>query len=452
VDVKARPQIRRRTDLDHFRGRSRVLTSVHADLILAIVALAQAPSDAALATSADAVHEADRLVWEEHPAALSARMSALLQLRYLGARRARPDLQDESGVSLRRARLGWEGSALSPTLAFKLELEMGQGTIGPLDLYVEWRLSSHFTVRAGQMRVPFSRSWMTPEQLLLFPERSVATDELRYDYDLGALVEGRWRDGRAQAWLGAFNGAGRNVVGNDNLDPMLLGRVAVTPLGDPIRLAEGDRVRTARPALAFGVTGTLDYVPVPDAYGYTSRAPTYPRSVTVVDTNQDGRRDGVRVLQAELDLAGRWRGFALDGELYARHETWRDFGALQPVPADRFAPRASFRGGFAQLSYSFWRGLQLAGRASVAEISPLALDGRRRAVTTCVGPDGASFACALPYADRRAELSGLVAYSLPDGRLMLILAYSLLNWSATTRAPVAGSREHDVVAQFQFAL
>jgi hypothetical protein len=379
-------------------------------------------------------------------------MKALLQFRYLGVKaEGRPPL-DESSATLRRARVSWDGFAFSPKLGFKLEIEMGQGVVMPLDAYVEGRLSPHWTLRAGQMRVPFSRSWMTPEQMLLFPERPIGTEEFRYSYDLGFLAETRWFDGRVVGFVGAFNGAGPNVAANDNLAPMLIARLEVTPTRALVARSEGDRTHTPHPAVSLGATATIDYVPVSNGYGYTSSVPIAPRPITAIDTNNDGRADGVRVVQGELDGAVRWRGVAFDVEVYARRESWGDVGALQPATQNQFSPRADYAGAFAQLSYSFRRGFQAAGRLSVTELSPLTLDGRLRPTATCTGATGMTFECRLPYADRRAELSLLAAYSLWDGHLLGAVAYSLLNWSATTGDAVPASREHDVVAQLQFAL
>jgi len=393
----------------------------------------------------------DGVVWEDRAVPFALRMKALIQLSYVLAKTEGLPVTD-SGAFLRTARLGWDGYALSPKLGYKFELELGAGVVAPLDVYFEGRLSPHWTVRAGQMRVPFSRNWLTPEQMLLFPIRSIATDQFRYGYDIGALVQSRWLDGRLFAFFGVFNGAGPNVAANDNVDPMLVLRVEGTVTREPVGRAEGDRGRSLRPAIAVGASATADYVPAPAAYGYRSGVPVSPRPLATVDTNADGRPDGVRVLEGELDVAVRWRGLAADVELYTRREAWNDIGALQPDVQNRFVPRKDYAGLFGQLSYSFMGGLQLAGRFSATQLSPLTVGGRPRPLTVCTGPGGMAFDCRLPYADRRAELSVLAAYSLWDGHALGALMYSFLNWSTTSGESVPASREHNVIAQIQFAL
>jgi hypothetical protein len=393
----------------------------------------------------------DGLVWEDPAAPFAVRMKALLQFRYEIAKTEGVTVTDH-GVWLPAARLGWDGYAFSRKLGYRFEVDYGGGQITPLDINVEVRLSPHWTLRAGQVRVPFSRSWMTREQMLLYPVRAFATDVFRYGYDIGVLVESRWFDDRVSALLGVFNGAGPNVVANDNVDPMLAARVQVALTRASVAWGEGDRARTPRPAVAVGASATADYVPPPSAYGYTSRVPLSPRPVVALDSDGNGRPDGVRVLEAELDVAVRWRGVAVDAEIYGRRETWPDIGTLQPDPQNRFVPRNEYAGLFGQLSYSFVNGAQLAGRFSVAQLSPLAVGGRQYPPETCIGPDGVAFECNLPYADRRAELSVLAAYSLWDGHAVGALMYSLLNWSATTGAGVPTPRQHDFIAQLQFAL
>jgi hypothetical protein len=393
----------------------------------------------------------DGIVWEDRAAPFALRMKALIQLRYLLGKTEGLPVTD-SGAYLRAARLGWDGYALSPKLGYKFELEFGAGLVAPLDVYFEGRLSPHWTVRAGQMRVPFSRSWLTPEQMLLFPNRSLATEQFRYGYDIGALIQSTWLGGRLSAFFAVFNGAGPNVAANDNVDPLLVLRVEGAVTRERIARAEGDRGRTPRPAVAVGASATADYVPAPGAYGYTSGVPVSPRPLAPVDTNADGRPDGVRVLEGELDVSFRWRGLAADVELYTRREAWNDIGAAQPAVQNRFVPRTDYAGLFGQLSYSFAGGLQLGGRFSMTQLSPLTVGGRPRPVTTCTGPGGIAFECRLPYADRRAELSALAAYSLWDGHALGAVMYSLLNWSTTTGEAVPASREHNVIAQIQFAL
>jgi hypothetical protein len=378
-------------------------------------------------------------------------VSGLLQFQYEAVIRQGQPAPAESGVDLRRARFAVDTKIMSPRLSLRAELSADQGTLAPLDLYAEGRPSRSIAIRVGQMRVPFSASWLVPDQALIFPERSVATDAFRYDYDLGLLLILRPRrlDGRLVVMAGAFNGAGKNVAANDNVDPALLLRVAGTPLGLPPDAGEADLAVTTPPSLTIGGSAILDYVPVPDAYGYVSGFPLSPRPITVRDADMNRRPDGVRVVQLEVDVDVRWRGFAAQGEAYLRNETWFETGEVQPV-GSRFTPKRRFRGGYGQISYRLpWLPLVPSARWAVAEVSPLLLDGRRLPPQTCVAPDGAAFSCALPYSDRRAELSLAVAY-LPRGlHLAFTTIYSRLVWSSTLGDPLPSARDQRATMQAQ---
>ena len=181
------------------------------------------------------------------------RVGGLLQVEYLGiateghvARRlsdmaaplapAPPNtpstpVLDESTLILRRARLSAGGFVGTPRIGYFVELDAGQGELVLFEYRMRAELGQGLTLNIGQMRVPFSRSWAIRDDRLLFPERSIATDQFRYDYDIGITVEGRWLADRLALTLGGFNGGGRVLARNDNLDPMLVLRMEATPVG-----------------------------------------------------------------------------------------------------------------------------------------------------------------------------------------------------------------------------
>jgi hypothetical protein len=298
--------------------------------------------------------------------------------------------------------------------------------------------------------VPFSRNFTIVEDRLSFTERSIATDEFRYGYDVGVLATATFVDERLAASLGVFNGAGPNALGNDNVDPLFLARLSGT-LGSRTPNEEGDLVHTRPPSLTLGVAATLDFVPIPDAYGFTSGEPTGPTPIVARDTNGNGRPDGVRVFQLEGDLAVRWRGLAVDAEVYYRHEGWDQIGARQP-PAAEFIPHERYGGAFAQATYFVPAArLEAGARYSVTELSPLAVGGRRRVATACEDLTGMPFACALPFTDRRSEVT-LVAIGHWLGRGVQVTGmYSALRWKTANQPLLPWSREQRFLVQAQLA-
>ncbi len=401
------------------------------------------------------------------------RVGGLLQVEYLGiateghvARRlsdmaaplapAPPNMPstpflDESTLILRRARLSAGGFVGTPRLGYFVELDAGQGELVLLEYRMRAELGHGLTLNIGQMRVPFSRSWAIRDDRLLFPERSIATDQFRYDYDLGITVEGRWLADRLALTLGGFNGGGRVLARNDNLDPMLVLRMEATPVGAP--LAPPIEGPTDDPAsVVFGAAISADYVPTPPAYGYLSSDPQPPRQL-VIDANDDGLPDGITVLEAEIDAKATFRGFAAEAEGYYRHEAWHDIPVLQPATTTPFVPRNNYGGFFVQLFQSFATHDLLAGvRASFTELSPLSPGYQRYPQYSCLTSGGLNYACNLPYSDEELEISAVVVKRLIPRVLQVSGMYSFFNWGSTGPPAPSDSIEHRaiVVAQLTY--
>jgi outer membrane murein-binding lipoprotein Lpp len=368
--------------------------------------------------------------WLVEDGRFTLRLTGLVQLRYTVRAQEAFDSTKESGFSLRRARVGLAGQLYSPRLAYELKLEAAGG-VRLLDAFVVGELPGGFSLRGGQMKVPFSRIWMNPAETLSFLERPVAVEELRYDRDLG--VWGAWSGvgGRVVVGAGVWNGAGPEANANDNVDPLLVGRVQVTPLGAPWDPEEGDLGRTSAPALTVGAAGTFENTPVPESYGFGSAQPLD------TDVDADGERDNVRVWQAQVDVAFRWRGLGVEAEGFVRGEDW---GVIPVQQATPFAPRGTLWGGAVQASYVVIpERLQLGARYSRTDVS-LLLGGRERAST--------------PPGDELSEVSGLVQYQRHDHGIELGAMWSFIDWTSSDGVAAAtqgaGEQRFLMEAQVRF--
>ena len=208
----------------------------------------------------------------------------------------------ESSIIVKQARLAWDGTLYSPKLAYKLMAEFAQPAVSLLDVYVEGAPIAGFTLRGGQFKVPFSRSFLTSDEMLSFIERPVATDEFSYDRDVGLLLSWHGAGNKVEAGAGIWNGAGRNVKANDNLDPLVLGRVTVAVLGKLWRPEDGDFDTSPTPQLLIGAAASFENAPIPRAYGYGSGG-QMGRALPIAmrDLDTDGRDDNVRVVQANAE-------------------------------------------------------------------------------------------------------------------------------------------------------
>ncbi len=149
---------------------------------------------------------------------------------------------------LRRARVTVSGSVL-PTLQYRIQADFagGLGSASSIkaaltDGYIEWTRFAHAHVRVGQFKSPFGREWLIPSTQLVMAERTLATDLLTVNRQIGAMVTGNAEGGRLGYRAGLFNGNGRNTTVNDNGRFMYIVRGTAMPWQ---RAAASGRSRSA---------------------------------------------------------------------------------------------------------------------------------------------------------------------------------------------------------------
>jgi hypothetical protein len=367
----------------------------------------------------------------------SLKLSGYAELRYTTRFQEAFDPVDgsrvlESGFSLPRVRLSLGGHAQSSKLTYGLEVELAGGA-RLLEGWIEGELPHGLVVRGGQMKVPFSSEFLTREDALAFVDRPVATEEARWDRDLGLWLGWTGARGRVSAGAGLYNGAGATLNRNDNIDPLVVARVDVTAVGQPFERGEGDLDGTRDVAVQVGVAGAFENAPAPDVYGFG------PGQMLNTDVDGDGRRDNVRVVSLGANLALRWRGLGVEAEGAWRREDWGVIGAQQATP---FSPEKDLFGGFAQASYFVLPGrLQLGARYSRTAVS-LLLDGRTRA--------------APPPGNLESEITAMATYWRHAHGIRLTAMWSFIDWSAAGDVAAAvdttgqGEQRFFVEAQVSF--
>jgi len=133
---------------------------------------------------------------------------------------------------IRRARLILGGDIVK-NLRYKVQVDIGKSPI-LLDANLDWGFSHHFSLRAGQFKVPFSQENLVSSSDLEVINRSQVEEKLcpgrdlgSQGRDIGAMVFGKYSIVEYQ--LGLFNGSGINKAdSNDQKD--LGGRVVVHPI------------------------------------------------------------------------------------------------------------------------------------------------------------------------------------------------------------------------------
>ncbi len=153
-----------------------------------------------------------------------------------------------------QARIKLEGEMFD-VFEYELQIEVrgyDDGEIGK-DLYLEYKPVSTFMIRAGQFKVPYSRTRMVSTSKLAFTTRPAVADEFVPGRDRGVMVRFRTSDRKYVLYAGAFAGNGDNTKNDDRLGrPLYAVRVEAAPLGK-IPKTEGDIEMTPSPRFLVGL-------------------------------------------------------------------------------------------------------------------------------------------------------------------------------------------------------
>jgi len=182
-----------------------------------------------------------------------------IQVQALSIVPADEDFERVNAIYIRRARLVFRTKLpfhLSTylQLAFsRNDMELDEPNV-LRDYSVEWRRFKSASVRLGQFKVPFDVQRVISSSALQFPDRSVVTEELNLERDIGLAVFSEDLLGlseRLRYTVAVMGGEGRNRVGT-NVGLLYVARVVVSPLGRMDDKYEGDPEREHRFRFAIG--------------------------------------------------------------------------------------------------------------------------------------------------------------------------------------------------------
>lgn len=240
----------------------------------------------------------------------SLNIRARIQLR--GAVSGAPDdgRDDITDVGVRRLRLVFQGNADGPRLTYYIQLSFSNlDTEADLrlplrDAYITWTPHRDLNIRAGQMKVPFSRQRVTSSSALGMVDRSIVVSELNLDRDVGVQLFSKDLFGRKTLGyaVGLFGGEGRNRLGRA-AGLLYSARLEAWPFGAFDDYVEGDVKRS--PALRLAVGANVGY----------NQNTNRPRS-TIGTPYPAGDFDYRNV---SFDAVLKWRGLYLTSEWMSRH-------------------------------------------------------------------------------------------------------------------------------------
>ena len=213
--------------------------------------------------------------------ATDSSMHLKMQFRMQSLFTSSRDLEEGSiwntSYKIRRARLKFEGWALSPKLSYKVEIALSnddlkskddweQSNEAPkimLDAVVKYKLHPNLEIWAGQTKLPGNRERVVSSQKLQFVDRSLVNDIFNIDRDLGIQLHGKLKSGNLVikpivAWA---MGEGRNITIGNIGGYSYTGRLEVLPFGEFASNGDyfdADLKREETPKLAFGATYNLN--------------------------------------------------------------------------------------------------------------------------------------------------------------------------------------------------
>ncbi len=295
----------------------------------------------------------------------------------------------ESGVSstdpasadfmIRRARLVFRGHLLDAHLEYYVQLGMAPRDMEPdllvpvRDAQIAWTGLRDLSIRAGVMKVPFSRERVISSSSLQLVDRSIVNAELSVDRDNGIQLYSNdlfGLGGYLGYQIGVFGGDGRLRVNND-LGLLYVARVQVQPFGRfDDQLSEADLTRQERLRLSIGG-------------GFAYNEDTNRRRRTTTDFYH-APLTRFSYMHAEADLILKYAGFSLQSEFL-----WRQAdGPSEMTNPDQDGMDITERAGnamgwFVQAGYLFdFAPIEIAARfADIYPIGPTTANVAQREVT-----------------------------------------------------------------------
>ena len=239
------------------------------------------------------------------------------------------DTDSLSSFDLARYKLRLTGDFLD-NWSFRFQTNLSDGSEESTNLledaFVVFKKHHMAQLWVGQGKTFFGRQQLTESSNTQFIDRNFVTRRFAPGRDVGLALLGRNRRGTYEYQVGVYNGDGINKDAGDNNDYMVIGRLAVMPLGS-MSLSETDRAREKKNRLSIGVAA-------------------------MTDTAGTESFEEVRTSRGALELAYRYGGYNLQTEFFTE--------SVDPLLAP-VGEEVDTDGWYVQTGYLFKIGLEIAG-------------------------------------------------------------------------------------------
>lgn len=236
----------------------------------------------------------------------------------------------QSNFLIRRARLKFNGFAVSPKLKYKIELGLSNRDISGaseftnnapryiLDAVMKYNFFENFVLWVGQTKLPGNRERVISSANLQQVDRSILNARFNLDRDIGLQLRHHFKinDKLVVREIFAFSqGEGRNITTGNLGGHQYTGRIEVLPFG--VFSSKGDykgsdMKRESKPKLALGITYDFNN----NAVKTRSNQGTYMRTdFGFFETN---------ITTLFIDAMFKYKGFSFMGE-YANRDAKNPF-------------------------------------------------------------------------------------------------------------------------------
>ena len=176
----------------------------------------------------------------------------------------------EQAFLIRRARLKFDGWAVTPKLKYKIELGLSNNDIGGvneftnnapryiLDAVLKWNFYENFELWAGQTKLPGNVERVISSGNLQFIDRSILNSRFNIDRDIGLQLHHKINLGEnfvIKEKLALSQGEGRNITVGNLGGLQYTGRLEFLPFGEFIKkgdYSQSDLEREPTPKLMVG--------------------------------------------------------------------------------------------------------------------------------------------------------------------------------------------------------
>ena len=234
----------------------------------------------------------------------------------------------ESGFLIRRARLKFDGYAVTPKLKYKIELGLSNRDMSGvsaftgntpryvMDAVLKYNFYQNFVLWVGQTKLPGNRERVISSANLQQVDRSILNGRFNIDRDIGFQLRHHFNISKkfiVKEIFALSQGEGRNVVTGNLGGHQYTGRIELLPMGDFTSKGDyfgSDLKREQTPKLAIGVS----YDHNNNAVRNRSNQGSYMYIDGTIDDGAKGRFFETNINTLFIDAMFKYKGFSLMAE------------------------------------------------------------------------------------------------------------------------------------------